>query len=255
MACGCEHDKWHLGRPAQYPPNGGKPYHNQSPTFLSREVAPCGKPMFIPNQPPVPPRHGCCHNPVPAQAGPWEYIPSREYPDPHIAYCKCSPPGPYIPNQPMPVHGKPPAYECLPKQGHLPCRHHFDMSNPPRHGVPPLDDPFCDVKSRRCARQGDPNHPSHYPGLIQTEERPEPYYGPLKIISAVPTTDNEMISVQYSDGRYDMIALGYMPDDTNVSVNGPKCMPWDDIRGSECGSEGMDSINYEFNNNDIGATF
>lgn len=65
-----------------------------------------------------------------------------------------------------------------------------------------------------------------------------------------------MTAVQYADGRYGMIANGYIPDDSGSVVdNGPKCMPWDDVRGNTSMSEGMDVMNYQFNNSDNGATF
>lgn len=114
--------------------------------------------------------------------------------------------------------------------------HHIPLQNP----LKPHDDIF---------------HPAHYPGLISQWPRPEPYYGTLKIIRAVPTTDHKMTAVQYADGRYDMIANGYVPEPGTVTNNGPKVLPIDDVRGDISNSEGMDALNYMFNNTDCGATF
>lgn len=101
---------------------------------------------------------------------------------------------------------------------------------------------------------GDPNHPSHYPGLITPTERPEPYYGMPKVISAHETTDHQMMAVQYDDGRYEMIPNGYVLGG-HVTNNGPAVVPWDDIRGNISNSEGMDAPNFIFNNTDNGASF
>jgi len=91
--------------------------------------------------------------------------------------------------------------------------------------------------------------------LFISSPRQEPYFGTLKIINAVPVKHNQMTYVKYSDGRYDLIANGYIPDNKYITNNGPKCVPCDDIRGNITNSEGMDVLNFQFNNSDTGATF
>ena len=102
---------------------------------------------------------------------------------------------------------------------------------------------------------GDPLHPDHYPGVITQMGRPEPYYGVLKIVAAADTQDHQMTAVRYADGRYDMIPKGYIPDGANIVNNGPRVIPWDETRGNVSDSEGMDCLNYMFNNSDNGASF
>ena len=99
-------------------------------------------------------------------------------------------------------------------------------------------------------------HPNCYPGLITPTERPEPYYGTLKIVNHCPTVDHRATAVQYDDGRYDIIANGFVPDGHDVHNNGPMFAPGDcGIRGDISNSEGMDWPNYVFNNTDNGASF
>lgn len=123
-----------------------------------------------------------------------------------------------------------------------PCPHCLPV--PPHH-----------MRFPSCASHPDLLHPFHYPGMACPPPRPEPYYGTLKIVEAAPTTDHEMTAVRYADGRYDMIANGYVMEPGTVTNNGPRCLPWDEDRGNSSNSEGMDCINYEFNNSDCGATF
>lgn len=273
MGCGCHHDHFpfvpprhphepptvlNVGVPRHYeyphqPPHhnhhGCCPtgplhqHHNQSPTFLSRDAVPCKPPPFIPNQPPVHHHHGCCEVPPPPQKGPYEYTPSHLYPDPHhVLGCCCDDHHPFVPNQPVIHHTHPQKYYCMPKQGPIPNQCPCNPKHPPLHHEP------------MHAPPGDPNHPAHYPGLITPIERPEPHIGMPKIRFSAETTDHQMTAVQYTDGRYEMIPNGYVVGG-HVTHNGPAVIPWDDIRGNISDSEGMDCLNYAFNNTDNGASF
>lgn len=102
---------------------------------------------------------------------------------------------------------------------------------------------------------GDILHPSHYPALMSNIERPEPYYGLVKIVEEHPTVDGQCMATRYADGRYAMVPRGYVLEPGTVTNNGPACMPWDEIRGNISDSEGMDCPNYMFNNTDCGASF
>lgn len=182
--------------------------------------------------------HDCCHHHHAPQPGPWEYTPSHLYPEHPPCGCSCCG-EPFDYPHPMELHPHPNPYQCMPRQGSLPCEHHFNpMAFPPIFAEP-----------------GDPNHPAHYPGAMTPLGRPEPYYGILKIRAAAPTTDHQMTAVQYADGRYDMIPNCHVFEEGTVKENGPRCMPWDDIRGNTSNSEGMDCPNYMFNNSDNGASF
>jgi hypothetical protein len=94
-----------------------------------------------------------------------------------------------------------------------------------------------------------------YPSPGFAPPRPEPYYGTLKIVEARPTDDQRSTAVRYADGRYDVIPNACVLEPGTVTHNGPRCLPWDDVRGDISNSEGMDFINYAFNNSDCGATF
>lgn len=98
----------------------------------------------------------------------------------------------------------------------------------------------------------DLRHPYNWPCQ---GERPEPYYGTLKIVAHCPTADHQCTAVRYADGRYDIIANGFLPDGYDAHNNGPRFMPGDDIRGDISNSEGMDAPNFWFNNSDNGANF
>lgn len=141
MACNCDrrfpmhpHPSHPVPHPsAPVPPCHGGPFHtSQTPTFIPRCTIPCGRPMFIPNQPPPHHHHGCCEVPPPPQRGPWEYTPSYLYPDRHTP-CECcgmmNPHHMIIPIQPMPMHFHAPRYECMPKQGCMPspCRNLYPV--------------------------------------------------------------------------------------------------------------------------------
>lgn len=259
--CGCGNG-WNGGAPsgdrlfdhhpdyARPVPGGCRPcgprHHNQAPTF---SAFPCDRrgapPFFNPMSPPW--YHGmrpcgCCPPPPSPTIGPADVRPSRIYPEPPPCTCGPDPmpPHPYM-NPLVPMHPGP--HMCVLPNAPVRGRH-------PPYGFPP------GVVPPPCGPHGDPNHPSHYPGISTPLERPEPYYGTLKIVEHSPTADHEMTAVQYADGRYGMIANGYIPDDSGSVVdNGPKCMPWDDVRGNTSMSEGMDVMNYQFNNSDNGATF
>jgi hypothetical protein len=134
MSCDCHRHVMPVPHPPPHPshlvpvpvgPGCGcfpKPHIHQSPTFRKRPAMPCGPFYFIPNQPPLP-TFGCCTPPPPPQKGPWEYVPSRLYPDPfHHCGCHCHGPWPYfVPNQPwFPMPLPFPTYQCAPEHGCLP---------------------------------------------------------------------------------------------------------------------------------------
>ena len=97
-------------------------------------------------------------------------------------------------------------------------------------------------------------HPT-YPSPGFAPPRPEPYYGTLKIVEAEPTVDGSGTVVRYMDGRYDVLPNCCVLEPGTVTHNGPRCQPWADIRGNVSNSEGMDFINFAFNNTDCGASF
>lgn len=99
--------------------------------------------------------------------------------------------------------------------------------------------------------EGHPSYPA--PGIAPP--RPEPYYGTLKIVESAPTVDGTGTAVRYADGRYDVIPNACVLEPGTVTHNGPRCQPWDDVRGDISNSEGMDFINFAFNNTDCGASF
>lgn len=111
-------------------------------------------------------------------------------------------------------------------------------------------EPIVPERHRRCHE--DLRHPYVWP---VAGERPEPYYGTLKIVSHCPSPDGSCTYVRYADGRYDTIANGFLPDGYGTHHNGPRFMPGDDIRGDISNSEGMDAMNFWFNNSDNGANF
>ena len=112
-----------------------------------------------------------------------------------------------------------------------------------------------DPPEGNCMPRPDLLHPRHYPGMMWPLPRPEPYYGTLKIVEHTQTTDHEMTAVRYHDGRYDMIATGHVMEPHTVHNNGPERIPYSDDRGNSTNSEGMDIVNYAFNNTDCGASF
>jgi len=122
MSCACQRNYVQpMPRPTPVPPPnyGGccvHPHIGQSPAFFTRSCAPCGPVLFIPNQPPVP-DFSCCSFPAP-QKGPWEYVPSIQYPNP----CgRCG--GPWRPPMPHHAYGPyMPFYMAYPPNGCIPFR-------------------------------------------------------------------------------------------------------------------------------------
>ena len=112
------------------------PHVHQTPTFMKRPPFPCGPWYFIPNQSPLFPTFGCCCPPPPRQKGPWEYIPSRLYPDFHHACaCGCLGHHPFfVPNEPwFPAPVMFPTYQCAPDHGCLPVKCYSCMPLPPHY--------------------------------------------------------------------------------------------------------------------------
>lgn len=207
-------------------------YMRQTPTHHHG----CGchhhPPLFMPFQPP--PWMGHCCPPPPPQAGPWEYTPSTMYPGP-------PPCNGHLPHIPPPYgcgchhhhqHGPIYNYECLPQQAPAcGCRPHWPNPLGPMPPIPP--------------------RPLHAP----PPDRPEIMNpGIKKIVEYTHTPDGGARIVKYADGLMDVIANGYTPVG-NPRHNGPRCWHHEDIRGDISDSEGLDTINFQFNTSDGGSTF
>lgn len=211
-------------------------------------------PLFMPFQPP--PWFGPCFPPPPRQAGPWEYTPSRMYPGPPP--CGCGPrphiPPPYPHFWPHPWHqpyfgGPTFRYQCMPQQAPV-CGcmgPMMPMPHPPHgcgcHPRPIWPNPIGPMP---------PIPPRPLPP--PPPDPPEIALHPKRIVAAVPTEQHDATIVEYSNGHFDVIANGYVPVGGGRN-NGPKCWPSHDIRGDISDSEGLDTVNFQFNTSDAGASF
>lgn len=232
MSCGC---------------NNGKPddkfdhmrYMRQSPTHNHH----CGchhHHLFMPFQPP--PWLGHCCPPPPRQAGPWEYTPSHMYPGPPP--CGCGP----LPHIPPPYGG------CYPHHHH---HHHHSPYGPMYHyDCLPQQAPECGCHHRPIYPNPIGPHPDIPPRPIPAPppDKPEFAMGSHRIVHSVDTPDHSETIVEYSDGRFDIIAHGYVPFG-DPKGNGPKCGHSHDIRGNISDSEGLDTVNFQFNTSDAGSNF
>lgn len=226
MSCGC---------------NNGKPddkfdhmrYMRQHPTHHHG----CGchhKPLFMPFQPP--PWLGPCCPPPPPQNGPWEYTPSTMYPGPPPC---CGHRGPHIPppyggcHHHHHMHGPAFNYECLPQQAPAcGCRPHWPNPLGPMPPIPPrpLPAPPPDPPEIK-----NPNH-KHF-------------------VHKVDGIDGKAVIVQEANGIIDVLAKGYIPSMDGEKGNGPRCWHSHDIRGDISGSEGLDTVNFQFNTSNAGSNF
>lgn len=250
MSCGCNN-----GKPNEI--YDRMPYMRQTPAF--HHCCPPPPPLFMPFQPP--PWFGPCFPPPPRQAGPWEYTPSRMYPAPppcgSFGLPHVQEPYPHFWanywGHPWHQHWHPHPtfrYQCMPQQAPVcgcmgPMRpvapmfphdcgcHHKPIWPNPIGPMPPI-----------------PPRPLPPP----PPDKPEIALHPKRIVAAVPTENHEAAIVQYSDGQFDVIANGYVPIGGGRN-NGPKCGHIHDIRGNISDSEGLDTVNFQFNTSDAGSSF
>lgn len=246
MSCGCNN-----GKPNEI--YDRMPYMRQTPTH--HHCCPPPPPLFMPFQPP--PWFGPCFPPPPRQAGPWEYTPSRMYPGPPP--CGCGPlphiPPPYPHFWPHPWHqpyfrGPTFHYQCMPQQapvcgcmgpvGPMPPHPHHDCGCHHRPIWPNPIGPMPPIPPR--------------PLPPPPPDKPEIALHPRRIVASVPTEHHEASIVEYSNGHFDVIANGYVPVGGGRN-NGPKCWHAQDIRGNISDSEGLDTVNFQFNTSDAGSSF
>ena len=83
---------------------------------------------------------------------------------------------------------------------------------------------------------------------------PEIALHPKRIVAAAPTEHHDAAIVDYSNGPFDVIANGYVPVGGGRN-NGQKCWHVQDIRGDISDSEGLDTVNFQFNTSDAGSSF
>lgn len=246
MSCGC-----HNGIPNEI--YDSMPYMRQTPTH--RHCCPPPPPLFMPFQPP--PWFGPCFPPPPRQAGPWEYTPSSMYPGPPP--CGCGPrphiPPPYPHFWPHPCHqpyfgGPTFRYQCMPQQA------------PVCGGMEPIM-PGQHPQHPHCGCHPKPIWPNPIGPMPPIPPRPLPppppdppeiSFHPKRIVAAAPTEQHDGTIVEYSNGHVDVIANGYVPVGGGRN-NGPKCWHVQDIRGDISDSEGLDTVNFQFNTSDAGSSF
>lgn len=246
MSCGCNNgipdDRFdHMRYMRQFPTHQYCSCHHDEP-------------LFMPFQPP--PWMGPCMPPPPRQAGPWEYTPSHMYPAP-------PPCGGYgLPHIPPPYqcqchngHAEPRFnYMCMPQQA--PSDGHWPGWPAPRPVPPFVPPPPCGCSSRPIYPNPIGQHPGipSMPVIPPPPDPPEFGKNPLTIINAVPDETHFTTIVKYADGRYDVIPNGYVPVGADIN-NGPKCWHADDVRGNISDSEGLDTVNFQFNTSDAGSNF
>jgi hypothetical protein len=81
--------------------------------------------------------------------------------------------------------------------------------------------------------------------------------GTRKIIDSHEVLNNSARAVFFEEGGCDVIAKGYIPSSYNLSSNGPKYQKncCGESGGQNLESEGMDCLNYVFNQSQAGHSF
>jgi hypothetical protein len=85
-------------------------------------------------------------------------------------------------------------------------------------------------------------------------DNPEINIQTKRIVASAPSEHHDATIVEFANGHFDVIANGYVPVGGGRN-NGPKCWHAQDIRGDISDSEGLDTVNFQFNTSDAGSNF